>query len=60
MNKIRHRLKGNAISFGYEELAKVGEDLEAAGSRADSVKAKVATTALKNWLRNVQIRRSAS
>lgn len=48
--RVGHQLKGNAASFGYPELEKIGVDLESAGQARDLASAKRALDALEAWL----------
>ena len=52
-NRIGHQLKGNARSYGYEELSALGQDIEAAGKCADGKKAEKAVLSLSAWIKRV-------
>jgi|688.fasta_scaffold2179372_1 HPt (histidine-containing phosphotransfer) domain-containing protein len=52
-NRIGHQLRGNAPSYGFEDLSDVGLEIETAGKSCDGHKARKAVLALKNWLSKV-------
>ena len=35
LERVGHQLKGNGLTFGFENLAKIGADLEAAAKKED-------------------------
>lgn len=48
--KVGHQLKGNALTFGYQELADVGARMEEAGNQQDWAVAKECLASLEHWL----------
>jgi HPt (histidine-containing phosphotransfer) domain-containing protein len=48
--RVGHQLKGNAASFGYAELEKIGIQLEQIGLAEDSSGAKRTLELLQSWL----------
>jgi HPt (histidine-containing phosphotransfer) domain-containing protein len=48
--KVGHQLKGNAITFGYQELADVGARMEDAGNQENWEIARECLDSLKAWL----------
>ena len=52
-NRIGHQIRGNAPSYGFEDLSDVGREIEIAGKNCDGQKAKKAILSLKNWLSKV-------
>lgn len=48
--KVGHQLKGNALTFGYQELAEVGARMEEAGNQANWVVARECLQSLRSWL----------
>lgn len=48
--RIGHQLKGNAASFGYQELEKVAVQMEAAGERQDLQEAARQLHLFERWL----------
>ena len=48
--RVGHQLKGNAITFGYQELADVGQRMEEAGQAADWSGARRCLAELEAWI----------
>ena len=49
--KVGHQLRGNAETFGYAELATLGEAMEALAEAKDGTAAEECLTKLRDWLR---------
>ena len=47
---LGHQLKGNAATFGYEELAEVGKRMEVAGESKDRATAESCLEEYRKWL----------
>jgi HPt (histidine-containing phosphotransfer) domain-containing protein len=54
IEKVGHQLKGNAVTFGYPELADIGKDLEEAAREGDLRIATQAVDKFSEWV-NTQI-----
>ena len=52
--QIGHQLKGNALTFGYAELAQIAELMEQAGISQDIDKSLKVIESFKLWLANAQ------
>ena len=48
--KVGHQLKGNAITFGYKELADLGVRMEEAGQQQNWEEAKACLASLRSWV----------
>jgi HPt (histidine-containing phosphotransfer) domain-containing protein len=48
--RVGHQLKGNALTFGYEELAEVGARMEEAALAENWAEARACLSSLKEWL----------
>lgn len=48
--KQGHQLKGNAATFGYDELAEVGKRMEIAGANSDPALAEACLDELRKWI----------
>jgi HPt (histidine-containing phosphotransfer) domain-containing protein len=48
--KLGHQLKGNAATFGYEELAELGRRMEVAGESKDRATAESCLEEYRKWL----------
>jgi HPt (histidine-containing phosphotransfer) domain-containing protein len=51
--RIGHQLKGNAASFGYNDLEKIAVRLEAAGESRDAQEAAHQLDSFRTWLSHV-------
>jgi len=49
--RIGHQLKGNAASFGYNDLEKICIELESAGLNSDAEKSRQCLILFRAWLR---------
>jgi HPt (histidine-containing phosphotransfer) domain-containing protein len=47
---IGHQLKGNAATFGFDELALIGERMEAAAESADQAAAQACLNDFNEWI----------
>ncbi len=47
---VGHQLRGNAITFGYEELSVLGERLEQVSAEANTQAAELCLIEYRNWL----------
>lgn len=52
LQRVGHQLKGNALSFGYPELAKIGEALEDVSTREDIEGCREQVHQLVLWVKN--------
>jgi len=52
--RIGHQLKGNAASFGYNDLEKIAIQMEGAGERRDREEAHRQLEAFEKWLNETQ------
>lgn len=50
LEKIGHQLKGNAMTFGFQELSLIGAELEEASRARDPKKLKQTLDQLSRWL----------
>jgi HPt (histidine-containing phosphotransfer) domain-containing protein len=57
--RIGHQLKGNAPTFGFQLLADIGREMEAAGERGDAQAARNSLQAFRDWLIAEQAQGSA-
>lgn len=48
--KLGHQLKGNAATFGYDELAEIGKRMEEAGENNDPAAADTSLDEFKKWI----------
>ena len=48
--RIGHQMKGNAITFGFDPLSKIGQDLEDAARACDWAKVEAAVSQFKKYL----------
>lgn len=48
--KVGHQLKGNAITFGYKDLADLGIRMEEAGQQENWDEAKACLATLRSWV----------
>ena len=55
LQKVGHDLKGNALTFGFEPLAAIGENLEAAAIEKNIEIVKENVTKMKNYLNTVSL-----
>lgn len=49
--RVGHQLKGNALTFGYDELTDLGKRIEAAGEAADFSAGEVCVDELEAWIK---------
>ncbi len=47
--RLGHQLKGNALSYGYEDLSEIAFDLEAAALEKDLIKLETCVNAFRQW-----------
>lgn len=50
LERIGHKLKGNAVTFGYSDLAEIGASLESTAHAADDSKVYDAVMAMREWI----------
>ena len=55
LQKVGHDLKGNALTFGFEPLASIGENLENAAMEQNLEEAKTSITKMNNYLSTVSL-----
>jgi HPt (histidine-containing phosphotransfer) domain-containing protein len=52
---LGHRMKGDGGSYGFEEISRIGDALEQAAMRRDRADVQKQTTALADFLANVEV-----
>lgn len=50
LKRVGHQMKGNALSFGFDDLAGIGENLENAAEKKDWEQIKVCVTQFGSYL----------
>lgn len=50
LERIGHQIKGNATSFGFDDLAVIGENLEQAAKKQDLATAQDVTKSFQTYL----------
>lgn len=52
LQRIGHQLRGNALSYGFDELSVIGTQLEAASKNSDFIEAKQLVSKIKQYVEN--------
>lgn len=52
LEKLGHRFKGSALTFGFQDLSSIGRDLERAAQDQDQEDCLRAIMAFRSWLRS--------
>lgn len=55
LQRIGHQLKGNGLTFGFEELAQLGEKLEAAAKSQDAARSAQLAQELINAITKIEL-----
>ena len=50
IEKIGHKMKGNGVTFGYPEISKIGEKIEAASMKKDEKLTQEVLDELASWV----------
>lgn len=50
LEKVGHQLKGNGLTFGYQELSLIGSQLESAAAYKDEAKLQKAINDFSYWV----------
>ena len=52
IERVGHQLKGNGITFGFDELTEIGSQMERAAASADTTELEEAIHNFSTWLKN--------
>jgi HPt (histidine-containing phosphotransfer) domain-containing protein len=52
IERVGHQLKGNAITFGHDELTEIGSKMERAAATANANELEEAIQNFSTWLKN--------
>ena len=52
LEKLGHKFKGSALTFGFQDLSSIGRELEAAAQERDQEKCLKAVVSFRSWLKS--------
>lgn len=55
LKSMGHKLKGNAGGYGFDELSKLGADLEEAASNEQTLQCKSIIESINNYISNIEV-----
>ncbi len=52
LEKLGHKLKGSALTFGFQDLSSIGRELESAAQEKNQERCLKAVISFRSWLKN--------